>query len=344
MEEIRLTDVIDVNVLQAIQDAFAKATGVAAVAYDLDHEVTKISNPSQFCINLTRGCPEGYKRCSKCDLDGGSEAARTRKPSVYYCHAGLVDFAAPIMIGSRQIGSIVGGQVLTEAPDEEKFRSIAREIGVDEDKYIEELSKIKIMPKHQIEAVANLLFEISGEMSNQGLQKLRLSDSVDELVNAYERLSKRLMVAEDSIKSMAERTNDLKTNFEELAASSSKSNERVEKTNSVVKKIKDVSEQTRILGFNASIEAARSGAAGAGFSVIAQEVRRLADDSQKYTESISTALEDLESSIGTVSENVGSIFNRIDENAKTAEQLVVNVREVEQESQYISGLCQKLKS
>ncbi len=39
------------------------------------------------------------------------------KPTSYFCQANLVDFAAPIMLGDRMIGSFIGGQVLAEEPD-----------------------------------------------------------------------------------------------------------------------------------------------------------------------------------------------------------------------------------
>lgn len=344
MGDIKLTDILDVDALQRIQDAFAKATGMAALADDLDHEVTRLSNPTEFCMTLARGSEKGHKRCSECNLRGGRDAAHTKKPAVYHCYTGLVDFSAPIMLGDSQIGSIVGGQVLTEAPDEQKSRQIAREIEVDEDEYIKALSKIKIVTKEQIEAAAQLLFEISGALSEQGIQKLRLSDSVGEIVNSYARLSERIAAAENAIKSMAAGTSELKANFEVIAASSSKTDKEVEKTGSVLKHIKDVSDQTRILGFNASIEAARSGAAGAGFSVIAQEVRRLADDSQKHSNDISDVLADLEKSISIVNLNVSKIFSSIDENAKTADMLAADMEGLEQETKSLSGLCKKLKA
>ena len=40
---------------------------------------------------------------------GGEEAARLGRPVVYECHAGLIDFAAPILLEGRQIGTILGG-------------------------------------------------------------------------------------------------------------------------------------------------------------------------------------------------------------------------------------------
>ena len=97
--DVQLQDVLDLNFLQKFQDAFAQAMGMAALAVDTHgNPVTQPSNFSEFCMEITRKSPEGARRCSECDLRGGQEAARTGKPSVYFCHGGLMDMAAPIMV------------------------------------------------------------------------------------------------------------------------------------------------------------------------------------------------------------------------------------------------------
>ena len=136
-KEITLLDVIDRAQLQSLQDAFAKATGMAALATDKSGPVTQLSSPTDFCMNYTRKSSVGCERCNLCDLKGGEQASRTGKPAVYYCHGGLVDFASPIIVNGKQIGSLIGGQVLTEEPDLDKFRAIAKEIDVDPDEYVE---------------------------------------------------------------------------------------------------------------------------------------------------------------------------------------------------------------
>ena len=68
---MKLTDFMDISQLQKIQDSFSDATGLAAIAVDNEgNYITKGSNFTDFCMKLTRGCPEGAKRCQKCDAIG----------------------------------------------------------------------------------------------------------------------------------------------------------------------------------------------------------------------------------------------------------------------------------
>ena len=54
----------------------------------------------------------------------------TGKPFIGACHAGLVDFAAPIIVEGKLIGTVLGGQMLTDSPNEKEFIRIAKEIDV----------------------------------------------------------------------------------------------------------------------------------------------------------------------------------------------------------------------
>ena len=177
IENITLLDVIDRRTLQNLQDAFAAATGMAALATDENGPVTEGSNFTDFCMKLTRKSRVGAEQCNRCDLKGGEEASRTGKPSVYYCSNGLMDFAAPVIVNGKHIGSLIGGQVLPEAPDEAKFRKIADELGIDQNEYIAALKKVKIVPKRQIEAAANLLWQMANSLSEVGYQRLVATES-----------------------------------------------------------------------------------------------------------------------------------------------------------------------
>lgn len=191
-EKIHLTDLIPVETLQKIQDSFSKMARMAALTTDENGSpITKGSNFSDFCTNYCRKSPIGKVRCEKCDRDGALRVLESGKPVSYFCHANLVDFAAPIMLGDKMIGSFIGGQVLSEEPDYDKIREIAKEIGVDEDKFLEAASKTQIIPRAAIERSANFIYEFSRIISDMAyksyetikLSKLAVSQKSDFLAN-----------------------------------------------------------------------------------------------------------------------------------------------------------------
>lgn len=340
MEELKLSDVIDFNTLQTIQDAFSKATGVAALAVDLNHDVTKLSNPTDFCVKLTRGSKEGYRRCNNCDLQGGKKAGITHKPAVYYCHAGLMDFAAPIMVHGRQVGSLVGGQILPEKPDTEKFRKIAREIGVDENEYLNALSKIKILPKDQIEAAAQLLFIIANTLSDIGYQKAVLSEYLTQLVQSYEEMFKKVAEATIAAQQVSDNVRGLIGNFGELTSSSSKVEDDVEKTGSIVKCIENLAMQTQLLSFNASIVAAES--PGTGFDIIAQELNTLSNNNADNAKNAQAVLGSVKGSMQEMGKNVKKTDIALNGDLKSIEKLKDCISKISNIAESLNKFCQKL--
>ncbi|MGN1417571.1 MAG: ATP-binding protein, partial [Oscillospiraceae bacterium] len=84
----------------------------------------------------------------------------------YYCHAGLVDYAAPIMADGKMVGSFIGGQVLPDEPDLEKTARIAEELGIDPEDYKEAAKRIKIVSKESIDKAAHFLYVVANVLSD----------------------------------------------------------------------------------------------------------------------------------------------------------------------------------
>ncbi len=292
MQDIKLTDLIDIATLQEIQDGFADLTGMAALITDENGDpVTRESNFTDFCMNYTRSSHSGRSKCEECNKAGGEQAMRSGCASAYFCHAGLVDFAAPILLNGKLLGSFVGGQVLTEEPDEENFRRIAVEIGVDPDEYIAALKKVRIVDKKQIDAAADFMFTISKVLSQTAYNCYSANQSKNGVSEINQSIIKKIGETELAIIRAAEKIKELSDAFENIDRIAGGSASEVSATTGTVKVIQNIALNTKILGFNASIEASRAKESGKGFGVIAQEVRSLAETSKRSADLIEKAMQ-----------------------------------------------------
>lgn len=244
---MEILDLIEKEKLQRLQDLFSTATGVAVSMIDTEgNHVTEVSNFLDFCMKYTRGSEIGLKRCQKCDMEG---------VGTYFCHAGLMDFAADIVVEGEKLGTILGGQVLPAPPDFDKFRKVAEEIGVDPDEYIEALKKVPIKTEAAIRASADLMKEMINMLVNS--EHIRYRDK-----------------------------NKIGTIDQEIAVTT----KNVEQIEGMVQDLTKVSRKQNILALNASIEAARAGEAGRGFNIVAGEMGKLSSmATEKYSAIIAKA-------------------------------------------------------
>ena len=185
MDKITLTELIDASMLQKIQDAFSKYTKMAALITDADGvPITNGSNFSRFCTDLVRKSELGCKRCEECDRDGALETLKNGRPTVYKCHAGLTDYASPIMLQGRFIGSFIGGQIRMCEIDEDEMRRTAKKYKIDGDEYVKAAQETPIIPFEDIERAAVFLSELTETISDMAYKNYTALEQSRRLENA----------------------------------------------------------------------------------------------------------------------------------------------------------------
>ncbi len=257
---MKIQDFADMAEFEKIMSNWAGATGLATVAVGADGEyISDCYNFTDFCIKYTRGSEEGCRRCVKCDKEG---------KGVYHCHAGLIDFGIPLVVNGETVGSVIGGQVLPKEPDEEAFRKVAREIGVDEDQYIKALHKVPVKTETAIKASAELLGQVLNNYINSQYNEKYNFSMIDALSGGVEEC-KRL------VESIQDKT----------------------------KTLNQIQSRQNILALNASIEAARAGDIGKGFAVVAKEVGALSKTSKEINDDIEDTVKAIATAVSKMAGN-----------------------------------------
>jgi len=199
---MKLIDLVDVDTLEQLQRSFCKATGMSIGITDLEGNPIVPSKDfwTRLCTFYHRQTPEGEENCHRNDARAGAEAARTRKPFIYRCNRGLIDFAVPVEMKGELIAYMSGGQVLDEEPDLEKFGRQAEELGIEDvDGYLEAVKEINVIPKARIEGAANLLHIIANTISQLAYQRLIQKEKADEMEKTAEALLTPIVPITDNI-------------------------------------------------------------------------------------------------------------------------------------------------
>lgn len=145
-------------------------------------------------------------------------------------------------------------------------------------------------------------------------------ENLDQLAGLIKNQLETITVATNGLSSTSE---ELASTTESLSNNAQNVGGEIKKTDSIVNIIQDIAEQINLLGLNAAIEAARSGESGHGFKVVAGEIRKLSQDTQKSAREIMQTLNNIKQSV---------------------QELIIAFNQISAATQQQSAIAQEIKS
>jgi PAS domain S-box-containing protein len=192
-DDLSLTDILEADTLQRIQDAFSEAFEMPSIIYGPDGKpLTKPSNFTSFC-KLVRGTEKG---ASKCELfDKNLMEYLLENPSPYIrtgCFiANMVTGTVPIVIQGKHLANWGIGQMIDSAMNMDEIQAHALAIGVERADLINAAMELKKVDEEFFKRAVNFLKMLSDQISLLGLYNLQQGREINNRIKIEETLREK---------------------------------------------------------------------------------------------------------------------------------------------------------
>ncbi|NFS06557.1 methyl-accepting chemotaxis protein [Clostridium botulinum] len=164
----------------------------------------------------------------------------------------------------------------------------------------------------------------------------------DKLRTMSGNLEDNLSEISATIEELAASASQIHTNEQDLNQEINKIIAVSEEINEISSFIKEIADETKMLGLNAAIEAARAGEAGKGFGVVAKEIRRLSEQSKSTVPKIKELTDNIKIKVEDVSKKSQSSLVSSQEQAAASEEITAGIEEITSMSEELNTIAQKL--
>lgn len=173
--ELDILKIINVNFIQNLQDFFAKSMDISMQSFVKGIPVTAPSNFIEFCSICSQENPEGKKRCEACLKKWINHISKEKNVVIFKCYAGLSNFGIPVLLDNKLVGVVLAGKVLTEKANKKHYKKLAKELGIDEEKFIETTKELRIISAETFNGIAESLSMVINAIASIAYAQYNLS-------------------------------------------------------------------------------------------------------------------------------------------------------------------------
>ncbi|NLL77272.1 MAG: methyl-accepting chemotaxis protein [Clostridiales bacterium] len=178
-----------------------------------------------------------------------------------------------------------------------------------------------------MESTAENTESISKQIQAMGGNTSSINEKATQGVGFSDEIMKRALALRESTLDAVEKTREMYEKVKLDTESAIDSSKSVSKINELTKTIMEISSQTGLLSLNASIEAARAGEAGRGFSVVASEIGKLADQSSKTVTNITAIVAEVNIAIDKMTSSLTATLDFLNQTVLADYQRFITVSE-----------------